>query len=372
MSKTLIFGGAFDPPHREHANMCKAAMRELGIDRLIVVPTYLPPHKSAGFLSFECRCELIRAAFADIGFEIDDIENQRKTDNYSAYVLPLLKKKYGDIVYLIGGDSLERLDTWYKPYDVINCCPIAVCTREGYGNISEQIDRLKSKYGGSFTELKYRGKNISSSLTRAKLLLGDGAEEVVPEVLSLIRKNGLFKDYAPYVKKLRTYQTPDLFEHSKAVVRTAVYLNSKHNLRLDFEKVFTAALLHDNAKQRPSVDGLPVPSDSIGTPVLHQFLGAEKARRDFGVTDEEVLAAIRCHTTAKADMTLLEKLIYTADSVSDDRDYSPIPTLRRIAYENFDDGFRAVLDYTYQKVSAKGGSMYPLTKQAVEFYLGTK
>ncbi|MDE7097345.1 MAG: hypothetical protein K2O47_07630, partial [Muribaculaceae bacterium] len=58
ISKALIFGGAFDPPHKEHVAMCKSAMKELGADKLVIVPTYMPPHKDAGFLSFEERCEL--------------------------------------------------------------------------------------------------------------------------------------------------------------------------------------------------------------------------------------------------------------------------------------------------------------------------
>ena len=148
----------------------------------------------------------------------------------------------------------------------------------------------------------------------------------------------------------------------------AVDLNSAHNLKQDFDKVFLAALLHDNAKQRPSLDGLNVPSDSVGTPVLHQFLGAEKAKRDFGVTDDDILNAIRYHTTAKPDMTVLEKLIYTADSTSYDREYDPIPELRRIVDENFENGFYVLLKWTYDKIIAKGKGIYPLTAEAMHYY----
>ncbi|MDE5601960.1 MAG: nicotinate-nicotinamide nucleotide adenylyltransferase, partial [Clostridia bacterium] len=111
MAKTLIFGGAFDPPHEEHVHICKAALAELGADRLVIVPTYQPPHKSAGYLSFDERCSLIRKAFSGVDFVIDDIEYQRGTDNCAYKVLPLLKEKYGDIVYLIGGDSVRHFDT---------------------------------------------------------------------------------------------------------------------------------------------------------------------------------------------------------------------------------------------------------------------
>lgn len=371
MAKTLIFGGAFDPPHKEHVRICKAALSELGADRLVIVPTYQPPHKSAGYLSFEERCSLIRKAFCGMDIVIDDIERKRGADNCAYKVLPLLKEKYGDIVYLIGGDSAAHFDTWKKPEEVAKVCPIAVAARGGYENVQEDIDRLTGRFGGEFILLSCVGEDISSSALKTRLLLGEDVESLPCAVLDEIREKHLFEEYKPWIERLKGYQTEELFEHSKAVVKRAIEFNSKHNLKQDFSKVFTAALLHDNAKQRPSLDGLDVPSDAVGTPVLHQFLGAEKARRDFGIADSVILEAIRCHTTAKAAMTTFEKLIYTADSLSDDRDYEPIPKLRGIAIADFEEGFLATLKYTYEKLLAKGGAIYPLTVAAYEYYIGS-
>ena len=372
MSKTLIFGGAFDPPHKEHVAMCKYAMSALGIDKLVLVPTYMPPHKNAGFLSFDERCRLTELAFDGIDFVIDRIECERGQNNYSCEILPILKEKYGDVAYLVGGDSIAHFDTWYKPEVVANVCPIAVVAREGYGDIRADVARLKHKYGGDFTVLDWAGKDVSSSMIRAKLLLGECVSEIPDSVMGAIRDLHLFENYKHLVDRLKGYQTDELFAHSLAVVKRAVDFNSKHHLRQNFAEAFLAALLHDNAKQRPSLDGLSVPSDAVGTPVLHQFLGAEKAKRDFGIEDEAILDAIRYHTTARADMTVLEKLIYTADSLSDDRDYDPIPRLREIAKEDFEKGFLATLEYTYDKLSARGGSIYPLTLEAYGYYIVNK
>ncbi|MCM1306280.1 MAG: nicotinate (nicotinamide) nucleotide adenylyltransferase [Bacteroides sp.] len=372
MPKTLIFGGAFDPPHSEHVKMCKYAMSALDIDKLVIVPTYLPPHKNAGFLSFDERCALVEAAFDGLDFVIDRIEYERKENNYSSEILPILKQKYADIVYLVGGDSISHFDTWHKPEVVATACPIVALAREGYGDIEAGVENLRQKYGGEFTVIDFEGKDVSSSMIRAKLLLGECAEEIPASVAKTIKRLGLFEDYKQYVERLKSYQSDELFTHSVAVVKRAVDFNSKHHLRQNFKQVFLAALLHDNAKQRPSIDGLTVPADAIGTPVLHQFLGAEKAKRDFGIDDDGVLDAIRYHTTARADMSALEKLIYTADSLSDDRDYEPIPQLRCIAKEDFEKGFLATLEYTYEKLKAKGGNIYPLTLEAYKYYIGDK
>ena len=69
-------------------------------------------------------------------------------------------------------------------------------------------------------------------------------------------------------------------------------------------------------------------------------------------------------------MTMLQRLVYSADSVSLDRRSEPIPKIRDIAMRDFDEGFKAVLKYTYDKVSASGKEMNPLTLDAVKCYLG--
>ena len=369
--RTVIFGGAFDPPHKEHVRALGCAVKAIGAERAVILPTFLPPHKSEGFLDFDTRAELARIAFEGAAPEVvvDDIERRRGKDNYAYLVIRKMKKKYGDVVYLVGGDSLRDIGTWKCPEELLHECPLIVAPREGAGDAEAQRVSVLEKYGGEILLLDFMGKGMSSGRVKAELLLGMDCDEVPEAVLGEIKRRGLFRDYADDVEKLKGMQTEELFEHSVAAVMRAVDLNSRHNLKQDFRKVFLAALLHDNAKQRPSLDGLDVPPDSVGTPVLHQFLGAEKARRDFGVTDEEVLSAIRLHTTAKADMTVLEKLIYTADSTSYDRDYDPIPALRAEVDEDFERGFRALLAYTYRKLRGKGGAIYPLTMEAVRFYL---
>ena len=370
--RTIVFGGAFAPPHKEHINMCANAVKELGATRLVVVPTFLPAHKTEHYLDFDTRVELSKLAFKQVADEVivDEIEKERGKDNYSAYVLPLLREKYGDIVYLVGSDSLQYFDKWREPAKVASACPIAVCSREGYLFAKDVIAEVSAKYPqGEFIPLEYVGKDVSSSMIKTKLLLGEEADELTDDVNRYIKEHKLFDDYREFVERLKSYQTDELFFHSKSVVKRAVDFNSKHILLQDYDKVFLAALLHDNAKQRKSVDGLNVPNDAIGTPVLHQFLGAEKARRDFGIEDEDILNAIRYHTTAKANMTMLEKLIYTADSLSDDRDYEPIPTIRKIAIEDFEKGFKTILKYTYDKIAERGTGMYPLTEDAYKYYI---
>ena len=371
--KTIIFGGAFDPPHNEHVMMLKAAIAATGATRAVVVPTYSPPHKSSAVLPFEVREGLCRAAFEGIDgvrVVVDDIERRRGGDNYSCLVLPILKKKYGDdTVFLMGGDSLRYLDTWRDPGAILAASPVLAVARVGFGEARAMAEDIMRRLGGSITVIEPCEKGVSSARVRATLMLGENCDDIPAEVGDMIRREGLMREMSETVKKVRESESDELYEHTRQVIFRALDLNSLHNLKCAFREVFLAALLHDNAKERKDASGYDIPKDSVGTPVQHQFLGAAMAEKDYGVTSPAVIFAIACHTTAKPDMTTFEKLIYTADSTSYDRMYDPIPALREECDADFEKGFRAVLRYTVDKLHSKGGAVYPLTEDAAKFYL---
>ena len=371
--KTIIFGGAFDPPHNEHVMMLKAAIAATGATRAVVVPTYSPPHKSSAVLPFEVRERLCRAAFEGIDgvrVVVDDIERRRGGDNYSCLVLPILKKKYGDdTVFLMGGDSLRYLDTWRDPGAILAASPVLAVARVGFGEARATAEDIMRRLGGSITVIEPGEKGVSSARVRATLMLGENCDDIPAEVGDMIRREGLMREMSETVKKVRESESDELYEHTRQVIFRALDLNSLHNLKCAFREVFLAALLHDNAKERKDASGYDIPKDSVGTPVQHQFLGAAMAEKDYGVTSPAVISAIACHTTAKPDMTTFEKLNYTADSTSYDRMYDPIPALREECDADFEKGFRAVLRYTVDKLHSKGGAVYPLTEDAAKFYL---
>ena len=137
-------------------------------------------------------------------------------------------------------------------------------------------------------------------------------------------------------------------EHTLNVRRLAVNLAKKYHA--DVEKAAIAALLHDIAKEMPKDRMLQLFSENdiiAGNitqrvfPVWHGHAAAILARTQYGVDDEEILSAIRCHTTGRADMTLLDKIIFLADMASEERAYPEAEYLRRRAMEDLD---RAVLE----------------------------
>jgi nicotinate-nucleotide adenylyltransferase len=119
-----IFGGTFDPPHLGHLILAAEARSQLQLDRLLWVLTPYPPHKqNQSVSSLEQRLALVEAALApDETFELSTVEIDRSGPHYAADTIEILHEQYPDtkLYYLIGGDSLHDLPTWYQPQRVLD------------------------------------------------------------------------------------------------------------------------------------------------------------------------------------------------------------------------------------------------------------
>ena len=145
---------------------------------------------------------------------------------------------------------------------------------------------------------------------------------------------------------------------------------------------FLAALLHDYAKYLPEeetrtyCEKYEVVLDEVVAArmeLAHSFLGAEIARREFGITDENVLNAIRYHTTGRANMSFLEKIIYLADCIEPNRDYYPgLKEIRQLAYQNIDDAMEIALKRTIAYNESRGRVVHPLSREALAAIKGGK
>lgn len=375
MAKTIVFGGSFDPVHVEHTNILKAAVRELYADKVIVVPTKNPPHKSASKTPFSDRAEMARIAFSKVSANVivDDIENRNDGVNYSSDNLPVLEKKYGKFVYVIGGDSLLALESWHEPEFIVRNFEIAVFDREGYQSAKDKAAELNEKWNGKIRILEYVGKEVDSHTIRDRLMLKADVSGLDENVGRYIKSRNLYSKFFPYVDKAATYLDAKRLVHSKNTALVALSLNRNFCPKIDEDKVLLAGLLHDVGKMYDKTE-LPeniinaIPSDSIGTPVQHQFVSAEIVKNDFHISDEDVLNAIRFHTTGRENMSQFEKLIYVSDLISYERNFQGVESLRKAVYNDFEKGFITCLTYSRDYVVETGREVYPLTDKAINFY----
>lgn len=375
MAKTIVFGGSFDPVHVEHTNILKAAVRELCADKVIVVPTKNPPHKSASKTPFSDRAEMARIAFSKVSANVivDDIENRNDGVNYSSDNLPVLEKKYGKFVYVIGGDSLLALESWHEPEFIVRNFEIAVFDREGYQSAKDKAAELNEKWNGKIRILEYVGKEVDSHTIRDRLMLKADVSGLDENVGRYIKSRNLYSEFFLCVDKAATYLDAKRLVHSKNTALVALSLNRNFCPKIDEDKVLLAGLLHDVGKMYDKTE-LPetiinaIPSDSIGTPVQHQFVSAEIVKNDFHISDEDVLNAIRFHTTGRENMSRFEKLIYVSDLISYERNFQGVESLRKAVYNDFEKGFITCLTYSRDYVVETGRAVYPLTDKAINFY----
>ena len=368
MAKTGIFGGAFDPLHNSHLAMAEKALA-CGLDKVVFVPSGIPPHKRCN-VSFEDRLEMLEIGLAcNKKFELSRIEYELGGVNYACDVLPRLKEIYGDIVYIIGGDSLIDLGKWRDPEKVISLAPLIVFPR---ADRQEEFDAALAYWRGKGAEITvadYMPDAVSSTCVRY-LINMDKTDDMPPSVAEYIRQKGLYSRFAGLARKLKGEVLPKTYDHIARTCECALRLNFECRLGLDNDEVFLAAMLHDCAKlrSRQPHEEPEVPADSKGSEVEHQFYGAVIARREYGIENPRIIDAIACHCTGKPAMNTLDKLIFCADMLEEARDFTGVDRLRKLIRENFDKGFVACLKRSYDYLIEKNCYIYPLTQEAVDYY----
>ena len=172
-------------------------------------------------------------------------------------------------------------------------------------------------------------------------------------------------------KILQERLTPKRYNHSLEVAKEAKRLALKYGC--DPEKAYFAGLLHDITKNTPDEKQLQIMHDfdiiltdvEFGAKKLwHAVTGTAYVKNVLKIDDEEILSAIRYHTTAKADMTLLETVLYLADFTSADRDYDDVDVMRRLVDESLQGSLRYALCYTMKDLVNRELAVHPDTVAA--------
>ncbi len=380
-----IFGGSFDPVHSEHLRLAKAAIDSLLLDKLFVLPAHTPPHKQGKRISSDAaRLEMCRLAFAgEEKIEVSDYELAQGGTSYTYLTCQHFKAKYphAQLFFLVGTDMLRDFPTWKNPENILENATLAVCARnENEGWIEKESAAFEKRFSKQFAVIHYNGAPVSSTEIRVKAAAKLPIANYVGErVEKYIYSHGLYE--VENADKALALQKTSRAQHS---VRVAVAAAKRAtSLGLDEEKVITAALFHDCAKNLDLESELLIgftPDKAWGDipmPVFHQFTGAYVAERAFDITDSEVLDAIRFHTSGKADMTTLGALIFLADMVEEERNYDGVDVLRALYWkekpksqskENLFECLEEALKRTIEFLEEKGNTVYPLTKRAYEFY----
>ncbi len=378
MEKIAIFGGSFDPVHTEHVRLVEAAIEGLGLDKLVIMPAFAPPHKPGKELAPDCdRLELCRIAFSHLDkVEVSDYEIAQRGTSYTYLTCRHFRSLYpnAQLFWLVGTDMLRDFPTWKYPEDILSNVTLGVCARdEKDGWQKREQAEFEQRFGKTFAVINYNGAPVSSTQVRLLLAAGLSTEGLIPQkVAEHIATKGLYT--IPFAPKALALEKAERAAHSVRVARLA--LERAKGLRLSERAVLTAALFHDCAKNLPEnspyLEGFAPLAEwgDIPPAVLHQYQGAYVAEKHFGVCDGDVLNAIRYHTSARVGMSELEKLIFLADMLEEERRYTGVDELRALFWDK--DGLdKCLAEALYQTLlflESKGGEIYPLTRAAYEFY----
>lgn len=194
-----LFGGAFDPPHIGHLILAGEAQAQLGLTRLLWMPTPDPPHKAGRVITpIERRLEMLRRTLAQSpDFELSTIEMERPGPHYTVDTLTILQGRFpsADLVLLLGGDSLRDFPTWHRPLDILAACRFfGVMRRPGAQFDMEALERSLPGLGQKTRFVDTPQLEISSSVIRSRVAKGGHYRHyLVSGVYDYIRENNLYR-----------------------------------------------------------------------------------------------------------------------------------------------------------------------------------
>lgn len=178
-------------------------------------------------------------------------------------------------------------------------------------------------------------------------------------------------EYKEYKKLLEKRLNEKRYLHSLAVADEAVRLADMYGA--DRQKAYLAGLLHDITKNASAEEHLNILNtfgiiltdiEKEAEKLWHAMSGAAYVKHILLIDDDEIYDAIRYHTTAKADLSLLSKVLYLADYTSTDRDYDDVDVIRGLVNKSLDDAYLYALKYTITDLTGRGKALHPDTVSA--------
>ena len=357
----IIFGGAFDPIHNGHLNMAEKARKALQ-GEVIFLPARISVWKEKSAPTNDKIAMIQLAIKGKEGFSLEtyEIESDKET-NYSIDTIKFLREKYpkDNLFLLIGADQVNEFHRWKSADEIAELVRIVYYVRPGYSLKSENISR--------FNMLQIEGDGLDVSSTDIRKLQ---SFELPDEVLFYIVENNLYEGMV----ELNRLLTPHRLNHSKSVAKTAYEIAKANKLDKPI-RYFVAGLFHDIGKDIPlekqeelTKEHYPEYAD-MPKFSFHQFAGAVLAREMFKIEDEDIIEAIKFHSTGSGNMGLMAKIIYAADKIEPTRGFDSSDFIAAMK-NDAEKGFKTVLQANKDVLDNQGKMTdNPLTSKCFKTYL---
>jgi nicotinate-nucleotide adenylyltransferase len=380
-----LFGGAFNPPHKGHIALASAAAEQLALDALFVIPSGAPPHKS---LPPDSPPPADRLRLAELAFwrrppaETSDCEMSGKGLSYTRDTIRFYRERYpGAQIFLItGGDMFATLGDWKGAREILDEATPAVGSRDrdDGGSVRRAAEILNESFGVQPRLIEFTPVEISSTRLREALRERGGREYLDERVYSYIimkRLYGAKPDFNWLRARAVEMLDSDRVEHVLGCEMEAERLARRWGAAEDEAR--EAALLHDITKRAGQSEQLelcalygikPDALESETTRLLHSKTGAAVARARFGVSNE-VYGAIKWHTTGRAGMTLLEKIMYMADYIEPTRVIDGVDRLRELAFSDLNRAMILGLEMSMADISERRLTPHSNSLEALSYLI---
>ena len=203
-----IFGGTFDPVHNGHLQTVLEVVQKCGLERVLFVPSAIPPHKNTPHASASERLEMVRLAISSYrNFELDDRELQRDAPSYTLETIKSLNQDYPDrkFCFILGIDAMLGLENWYQWQELLSCMHFIVMQRPGWARaedlpewwhkrLATSLSDLKNSQGGKIFETHVKPVAVSATEIRFSIAQDIDVSGMMPEpVWEYIQKNNLYQ-----------------------------------------------------------------------------------------------------------------------------------------------------------------------------------
>lgn len=374
--RVAMYGGTFNPIHRGHMQAAQAVVNALELDRLLLMPAGIPPHKvlPEGSATPAQRLEMCRIAAAAMDrVEVSAIELERTGPSYTVDTLRELKARYPEaqLWLVMGTDMVLSFDKWRQPEEIAGLCRLAVVARDDAdrARIREKAAFLKEHLGAGIDVIEKPALPMSSTQVRESL----DESLLHPDVLEYIHRHRL---YLPSLESLRAEVerrvSSKRMAHILGCERMAASMAEAFGM--DDYTVRAAAILHDCTKALNEKEQLTLCEkwniitdyDEENFPALiHADTGAETAKREFRMPPD-IVEAIRTHTTGACVMTDLQKVLYVADMCEETRSWPGVEELRALALTDLEMAVTSAMERTAAFIREQGREPYYKTLDALK------
>lgn len=195
-----LFGGTFAPPHLGHVHAVETVLRELNPDRVLIMPTAIPPHKvKVGGDTPEIRLEMCRAAFGQLDkTEVSSYEIDKGGVSYTVETLEHLRNAENKIYLLCGSDMFLTLDSWYRAERIFELASIVCMPRydSDFERLSAKKRIYEEKFNADVCVIETDALELSSTEVREQIAGGEDLNGFLPEgVIEIIRREKLYDQY---------------------------------------------------------------------------------------------------------------------------------------------------------------------------------